>query len=129
MLPEARVISQGMGMTWQEDRFWLEESKKWLAKRAVMTMLLDDTDAVMTRAEFESLDEYSASTPGGTSVGKIWRAHRSRRYGGDDSWWLGEYYDLGLIDEVGIRWRRIHVVDVSTAGVGRSTPLAAAAGS
>lgn len=99
------------GITWQEDLFWLEESKKWRAKRATMTMLLDDTDAVMTRAEFESLHEYSSSIPGGTSIGKIWRRHNQPRYGGDDSWWLGEYCDLGLIDQVGIRWRRIHIVE------------------
>jgi hypothetical protein len=26
------------------------------------------------------------------------------------NWWMGEYYDLGTKDEVGIRWRKIQLV-------------------
>jgi hypothetical protein len=25
-------------------------------------------------------------------------------------WWMGEYYDLGMKDEIGIKWRKIEVV-------------------
>lgn len=75
-----------------------------------MTMLLDDKDAVMTRAEFESLDEYSASIPTGTPFGKIWRRHNEVRYGGDGSWQLGEYAPHANPKLVRIIWRLIHVI-------------------
>lgn len=99
-----------------EDAFWAGESAKWLSKRTAMTMLLDDTDAVMTKAEFDRLDTYSSSVPTGAPVGKIWKARAPWKEipGNPFAWWLGEYWDDGRIEEtksVPIRWRRIHLVD------------------
>lgn len=99
----------------REDAFWNAESAKWAYKRAAMTMLLDAEDAVMTKADFEKLNEYSCSVPSGAPVGKIWKCRRPfRSKPGDASWWLGEYWDDGQIEATGsvpIRWRRIHLVD------------------
>lgn len=99
-----------------ERAFWDDESAKWLARRAAMSMLLDNTDAVMTRVEFDKLDEYSTSVPTGAPVGRIWKCRRPWRAHPDipATWWLGEYWDDGQIEatqSVPIRWRRIHLVD------------------
>lgn len=95
--------------------FWERESARWTSRRATMSMLLDDTDAVMTRATFEDLDEYSTSVPDGAPVGKIWKCGRPwQALPKDKDWYLGEYWDDGRIAETGsvpIRWRRIHLVD------------------
>ena len=89
-----------------EANFWHRESQEWFAKRAKLTMLLDATDAVMTRREFDELMEYSTSLPSGTTIGKIWKCHAR-----NDTWWLGEYCETTLVGMVDIKWRRIHVVD------------------
>lgn len=39
------------------------------------SILIDDTHAVMTRATFEALAEYSATFPSGVYEGKMWRRH------------------------------------------------------
>lgn len=38
-------------------------------------ILIDDKHALMTRATFEQLAEYSASRPSGVYPGKLWRRH------------------------------------------------------
>ena len=38
-------------------------------------MLIDDTHAMMTKATFLSLKEYSSTTPTGVYEGKMWRRH------------------------------------------------------
>lgn len=50
--------------------------------------------------EFYELPEYSASLPTGVTVGKRWR-----RWSGSQ-WFLGEYFDIGEPNRVGIRWSR-----------------------
>lgn len=89
-----------------EATFWGRESLEWMEKRAAMSMLLDDKDAVIVRRDFERLHEYSSTLPSGTTIGKIWRLHAR-----DDSWWLGEYCESRVAGMVDIKWRRIHVVD------------------
>ncbi len=91
----------------------LREEAMWREKRAAMSMLLDDTDAVMSSAEFNQLGEYSCTLPTGTYVGKLWKCQRPYyvRPGDEVTWWLGEYWDDGTPDRIAIRWRRIHLVD------------------
>lgn len=95
------------GLTWEDDLRTREEAS-WQSKRAAMSMLLDDRHAVMTRAEFERLMEYSRSIPSGTYVGKIWKR---RQWLNSDVWLLGEYVDVGSQTEIGIKWRAILVVE------------------
>lgn len=54
----------------------------------------------LTPDEFLALPEYSRSLPTGTTIGKRWRRHEPTRI------WVGEYFDVGLEDQVGIRWYR-----------------------
>jgi len=57
-------------------------------------ILVDETHAVMTRAQLTQLMEYSTTTPDGVVPGKRWR--RRARPGDQDypatAWWLCEYY-------------------------------------
>jgi hypothetical protein len=88
-----------------EEAFRKREEDEWRERRSKMSMLLDDTDAVVGRAEFAGLLEYSRSLPSGTYFGKIWK-----RSNADGTWALGEYFDDGTPGMVAIRWRRLHVV-------------------
>lgn len=60
----------------------------------------------LTRAEFDALDEYSATLPTGARIGKRWKRHD----GAFDPacknpfWLIGEYVDIGSKEEVGIKW-------------------------
>lgn len=63
----------------------------------------------MTQAEFDSLAEYSCSIPTGTSIGTRWK--RGEPYNEPrNTWYLGEYVDIGEPDKVGIRWRKIRII-------------------
>ena len=48
-------------------------------------ILVDDRHAVMTRATFDALADYSSSVPTGVYAGKMWRR---RRWIGKDEWLL-----------------------------------------
>lgn len=88
-----------------DERVRIKEEAAWRDERARMSMLLTDTDAVMSRAEFEELSEYSETIPSGTYIGKLWRC----RAASGPLWLLGEYF--GTPGRVAIWWRQIHVVD------------------
>ena len=94
-----------------EAAFWERESLEWYAKRAKLTMLLDDTDAVMPQTEFDELSNYSTSLPTGTPFGKIWRRQKHDNGCWVNEWMMGEYYDVKSKTQVGIRWRTIHIVE------------------
>lgn len=59
-------------------------------------ILVDDKHAIMDRADFDGLLEYSCSIPTGVVIGKRWK--RREPYRLDDprpaAWWLGEYAQL-----------------------------------
>lgn len=65
-------------------------------------------ETVVTRDELRALPEYSCSLPTGTTVGKRWRRDvtfgRPNRRKGEAEWLVGEYYDVGSKEEVGIKW-------------------------
>lgn len=69
----------------------------------------------LTMREFKKLLDYSCSMPTGTAIGKRWRRSNrfeSRREGRPLVWWMGEYYDCGKADKVGVRWSLIEIVEV-----------------
>jgi hypothetical protein len=114
--------------------------------------IVDEHMAIMDRAYFDELLEYSASLPTGTYLGKRWKRNtrgavpfwkcsecgsefsgwidaetpceiarlRTKRGGcccgtlqhfkPEAIWYMGEYYDCGSPDQVGIRWRKIEVI-------------------
>lgn len=65
---------------------------------------------ILTKAEFDALDEYSASLPTGTTVGKRWKRHHGahdRAFiagGGQPTWMIGEFVEIGHPTAVGIEW-------------------------
>lgn len=94
------------------DRYELMRIKieaEWRQKRAGLLMLLDDDSAIMTRREFDDLDNYSCTIPSGTFVGKIWK--RGEPYRDPSQWFLGEYTSHEDPDTIGIKWRRIYIID------------------
>lgn len=71
-------------------------------------MLVDDTHAVMSRAAFADLGEYSCTIPTGAYVGKRWRRDNNAFVrGAEPEWLLGEYVKDPDPKVVGIKWRRI----------------------
>lgn len=77
-----------------------------------------ETTAVLTRAQFDALLEYSTSIPTGTTVGKQWKCNKAvaRRLAGsvhtEEDWWLGEYIEekqepWKSKGYIGISWRKI----------------------
>lgn len=61
----------------------------------------------LTKAEFEALDEYSATHPSGTTPGKRWRRHDGAHdpHCKTPVWIIGEYAELfGRDDCVVIKW-------------------------
>lgn len=60
----------------------------------VANILLDDTHALMSKADFDKLSEYSTSDPTGVYVGKAWKSVRIVEHEGKyfrDGWWLKWY--------------------------------------
>lgn len=61
---------------------------------------------VLTKAEFDTLLEYSLSLPTGTIPGKRWKC----RAKGPDNWFLGEYGDF-IGGDIQIKWSKIVIVN------------------
>ncbi len=84
-LPKDHIppITDPMGRNWDQP--------------APKEILLDATHALMTRASFERLAEYSASVPSGVYPGKMWKRHDGafdhafRSRGGQPVWMLCWY--------------------------------------
>jgi hypothetical protein len=100
-----------------EDRVRAEEEAGWARDRAAWEgsdqLAVDDEDAVVTQALFAQLLEYSLSLPSGTYVGKLWKARQTVRAPGGalvEQWFLVEYVSDPDPKQIGIRWRRLHVV-------------------
>jgi len=69
-------------------------------------ILVDDECAMMDRAIFDRLPEYSCSIPSGAYRGKRWKRKCT------DCWLMGEFVHIrGRWDVVGMRWREIEVVE------------------
>lgn len=84
----------------------------------------------MGQSYFDSLDDYSCTLPSGTYVGKRWKRRTPYRamphsyfenYKGRlvdldqvPTWTMGEFYDIGSADSIGINWRPIVVVNSAT---------------
>lgn len=66
----------------------------------------------ITQREFDELPEYSCTIPTGTTIGKKWK--RRHPYGAPKGqpgiWMVGQYYDIGDPNNVGIRWLKISAV-------------------
>ena len=79
----------------------------------------------LTQTEFDELLEYSISIPTGTTIGKRWKRHiytfkvKGKEFNAgyiphdgtfvSDEWWLGEYIEDPIPNQVGIRWREIKI--------------------
>jgi hypothetical protein len=71
-----------------------------------MTVMAHMESVELSRAEFDALLDYSASIPTGTTIGKKWK-RRNDYYDESKGWVMGEYFDIGEKDSVGIRWFNI----------------------
>jgi hypothetical protein len=73
-------------------------------------------------SEFLRLGDYSATFPTGTTIGKRWRRldgsfdQEFIKAGGQPRWLIGEYYDIGNSEKVGIRWFKPVIVLQSRSG-------------
>jgi hypothetical protein len=69
----------------------------------------------LTTAELAKLGEYSLTVPTGTTIGKRWKRnlaiHFDQRL--KPHWIIGEYYDIGNPDRVGIRWYDVELTDAN----------------
>lgn len=74
-------------------------------------VLLTPTEALVTRAVFDRLQEYSSSMPTAPSVGRYWK--RQRRWWDRKSGWLLAVVEPGPPDADYdlIRWRALEVLD------------------
>lgn len=73
-------------------------------------MLLDAHTAIVNKAAFNALPDYSASLPTGTTPGKRWKRRRDY-YDETKGWVLGEYTDHPTRpDLVRIIWRDLEIV-------------------
>ncbi len=74
---------------------------------------------VISRADFDRLLQYDTSLPTGPKPGFRWRRRQSDREGRTVAWWMGEAFELPEAERVdrwghelvGIRWRRLHVLE------------------
>ena len=57
---------------------------KYWKQPARENILVDDKHALMSRADFDELPDYTASEPSGVYAGKMWKA----QYGSERRWWL-----------------------------------------
>ncbi len=76
--------------------------KHWI-QPSLDKILIDDTYALMARATFDSLAEYSATIPSGVYPGKMWKRHDGlfdpQCKPEDRMWflmWFGECEDPGM---------------------------------
>lgn len=67
-------------------------------------ILIDDKTAVMTRADFNTLAEYSTSVPTGVYEGKMWKRHTP------DGWYLVWFGFSQKPDCCSNNYRKIEVV-------------------
>ena len=66
---------------------------RWWHQPSRFQIEIDDTHALMLRATFDELHEYSCSTPTGVYEGKMWKYnhaayHKVPEHERDDSWYL-----------------------------------------
>ena len=101
-------ITHGLGKSWDQP--------------ATGEILIDDTHALMTRATFDRLAEYSASRPTGAYEGKMWKRHDGAfdhdflRRGGKPEWllcWYGVSEKPGFVSN---HHRKIILVDGALPG-------------
>lgn len=64
----------------------------------------------LTPDEFNALLDYSCSLPTGTTIGKTWK-RRVDYHDPSQGWLLGEYVESDKPDMVGIKWKRILVLE------------------
>jgi hypothetical protein len=79
-----------------------------------MTTAYDQLDPdVLTQSEFDALLDYSYSIPSGTTIGKKWK--RRWPYRDDEGppffWYTGEYIRDPEPGMIGIKWRRVVIVN------------------
>ncbi len=67
----------------------------------------------LSQSQFEELPEYSMSYPTGTTYGKKWKRKVKTADGNGFEWWMGEYYDIGKEDKVGMKWRTIQILEAT----------------
>jgi hypothetical protein len=91
------------------------------AKMAMMTLpksgqcIVDGSTAVMDQEYFRQLGEYNSSLPSGTFIGKRWkRSVQDPTRQETKDWVMGEFVDIGSKSEIGIKWRKIEVIDGKT---------------
>ena len=93
---------------------------------------MNEPDYVISREAFNALPDYSCTVPTGAAIGKRWR--RGQPYTNPTEWLMGEYVELtdaqraacrevpcrraGRCNCVGIRWRRLHVIEAERAKEG-----------
>lgn len=82
-----------------------------------LKMIIDRTDAVMDKATFDNLPEYSCSIPTGVTIGKMWKIHIDWIEDGKlvhSTWMLGSYEvepdQKTYPGQVRIMRRRLHIV-------------------
>ncbi len=87
--------------------------REYLEERSKSGIQVDAKTAVMTKADFDALREYSCTLPTGTYIGKRWkRALFKDKYGSEVvGWMMGEYAPNPDPKEVDIIWRNIEVVN------------------
>lgn len=78
---------------------------------AAHEIVRDETHALMDKATFDRLDEYSSTLPTGPSVGRVWKRRVPWRTDMPLRWWLlGEVVVKGEVFTY-FEWRKILVVD------------------
>lgn len=84
-------------MTHPYGQYWKQPSR--------FEIEIDDTHAMMSRASFDALLDYSASQPTGAYEGKMWKAHYKR-----DGWCLRWFGPSDKPDMVSVNGRKILIV-------------------
>ncbi len=72
----------------------------------------------MGQSYFNKLGDYSCTLPSGTYVGKRWKRLTPYRIEPWEdkvfTWTMGEFYDIGSKDRIGINWRPIVLMNSET---------------
>lgn len=92
-------------MTHPSGKYWDQPARE--------AILLDDTHAIMTRASFAALLEYSGTIPTGCYEGKMWRRHDGIFAGRDPAkcpWLLCWYGPSEKPDHCSVNAREILLV-------------------